>query len=339
LSLAGRGREPHCRLSLPLPGTIPLPFWLVWGDLINCLGCLFVNDAWSHFSGKWETSKTFWREMLWILYLTIQALLMRLLFLSDIHFRMDWYRWISNQKSDLTAIAGDLLDGFQLGGLLPQMLALNKWVDRFPGCLALSSGNHDGNFEDWAVAGEIAQVNKRADAAAILSAPHWMDVFERPSVITDRRSEILKTPAGVIVVSTIPFFPGVQGPRVCSALWDEGHRQRTTSGAPWIVLHHEPPADTMVGGHSGDPSLFYKIREYQPDFVLSGHIHAQPYSGAFADRIGATWCFNPGLPIPSRAVKAKVPNHIVLDTSARTATWHATPNVGRLPIINQIRLQ
>ena len=257
---------------------------------------------------------------------------MRILLLSDLHFRADWYRWVSTQTADLTAIGGDLLDGFHSDGLLPQMVALKKWADGFPGLLALSSGNHDGNLEDWAVAGEFMQMDNREEALAILSSPHWMDVLERPRVVTDRRSQILETSDGKIVLSTVPFFPGHGGPRVCTALWDEGRRLRAASGAPWLVLHHEPPADTLVGGHSGDPSLFYKIREFQPDFVLSGHIHGQPYAGSFADKLGKTWCFNPGVPVMFRALKAKVPNHIILDLSVGTATWHAKPNVGKQPI-------
>jgi len=82
-----------------------------------------------------------------------------------------------------------------------------------------------------------------------------------------------------------------------------------------------------------------EIREYQPDFVVSGHIHGQPYSVDFANQLGQTWCFNPGVPTLSRAIKAKTPNHIVLDLSARTATWHATPNVGREPIMTSILLK
>lgn len=257
---------------------------------------------------------------------------MRILLLSDLHFRADWYAWAARQKADLTAIAGDLVDGFHPDGLLPQMVAIKKWADAFPGQLAISSGNHDANLEEWAVAGEFMEMSERTEALTILSSKYWMDALERPGLVTDRRSKILQTPSGKIVVTTIPFFPGQGGPRICSDLWDEGRRLRASSHAPWIVLHHEPPADTMVGGHSGDPSLFYKIREYQPDFVVSGHIHGQPYSGDFADQLGTTWCFNPGMPVLSRAIKAKVPNYIVLDLSAGTATWHATPNVGREPI-------
>jgi hypothetical protein len=66
------------------------------------------------------------------------------------------------------------------------MIALKKWADGFSGCLALSSGNHDGNLEDWAVAGELTEVKNRAEALTILSLTHWMDVLDRPAVSTSK---------------------------------------------------------------------------------------------------------------------------------------------------------
>jgi Icc-related predicted phosphoesterase len=263
---------------------------------------------------------------------------MRILLLSDLHSRLDWYQWAAAQRAGLTAIAGDLLDGFQAYGLLPQITALKKWADAFPGPLAVSSGNHDGNIEAGALSGELAITADREAALALLASENWMDALERPGVVTDRRSQILDTAAGMTVITTTPYFPGPQGPRFCDRLWEEGKRLRTATGRPWLVLHHEPPADTMVGGRTGDPSLFYQIQEYQPDFVLSGHIHGQPYAGSFADRLGKTWCFNPGFPVLARAIRTRVPNHIILDLAAGTATWHATPNVGRQPILKQISL-
>ena len=263
---------------------------------------------------------------------------MTLLLLSDLHSRAEWFRWAAGQASDLTAIAGDLLDGFRSGGLLPQMVSLKRWADHFPRPLALSSGNHDGNLEAAAFAEDICQMPDRSAVQSLLTTEFWMDSLERPGVVTDRRSQIIETPGGKIVVTTIPFFTGNHGPRVSDKLWAEGSRLRVTSRALWLVLHHEPPADTMVGGLTGDPSVFYKIREYQPDFVLSGHIHGQPYAGSFADKIGRTWCFNPGVPVISRAIRTKIPNHIWIDTTNGTATWKAAPNVGRIPITETIAL-
>jgi predicted phosphodiesterase len=260
---------------------------------------------------------------------------MRILLLADLHSRPDWLHWVATcgaKSADLTAIAGDLLDGFHLAGLLPQMMALRKWTETFPGQLVVSSGNHDANIEGAAVSGELWEICDRGAAREILIREYWMDALERPGVVTDRRCQLLETAGKKVVVTTIPFYPGQDGPRICTQLWDAGRRLRTTAGARWLVLNHEPPAGTKVGGAYGDAALFYRIEEYQPDYVVSGHMHAQPYSGDFADRIGRTWCFNPGAPEANRTHLAKVPNHILLDTATGTAAWRATPASGQTPI-------
>ena len=76
---------------------------------------------------------------------------MRILLLADLHFRVEWYHWLAQQRVDIAVIAGDLLDGFHPEGLLPQMLSFREWCARFPGNLALSSGNHDANEPGGAV--------------------------------------------------------------------------------------------------------------------------------------------------------------------------------------------
>ncbi len=266
---------------------------------------------------------------------------MRILLLADLHFREPWYHWLAAQRADLSVIAGDLLDGFRAGGLLPQMLGLSSWSARFPGNLALSSGNHDGNepggsFDPEGLA-ELPE-EKRNAIVSMVQAKHWMDCLERPGLVTDGRTSLVQTSGGPLIVTTIPYNHWMRGSEVADELWQEGRRLRSTARSPWIVLHHEPPADTAVGGSNGDPELFYKIQEYRPNFVASGHLHDQPYRGSFADELDGTWCFNPGHPVLTRALKSKIPNHIVLDLAARTATWHATPNVGQAPVHKQIRL-
>jgi Icc-related predicted phosphoesterase len=104
-----------------------------------------------------------------------------------------------------------------------------------------------------------------------------------------------------VVATTIPYdFSAV---RWHEELWQTGAQLRRESGAPWIVLHHEPPAGTKVGGASGNDGLPYLIEEYQPNFLLSEHMHLEPYRGDFGSRIGATWCFNPGHPDGMNAAK------------------------------------
>jgi predicted phosphodiesterase len=265
----------------------------------------------------------------------------KLLLLSDLHGRSDWYGWASGQSCDAVAIAGDLLDGFAGEGLMPQMLALVEWCKNVPIGLALSSGNHDANDPgdgSW-LGNELPVEITPAESEQIrrfLAAERWMDALERPGLVPDHRSAVLETGVGNLVVTTIPFDPTVEAD--WTHLWREGGRLRRENRVPWIVLHHEPPADTVVGGMMGDGSLFDRIREYRPDFVLSGHLHDQPYRGAFADRVGSTWCFNPGTPPLARLRSSKQPNSILIDLTDRIATWTATHQRPRRPISETISL-
>lgn len=267
---------------------------------------------------------------------------MRILLLADLHYRHDWYHWLTYQRSDLTVIAGDLLDGFRPGGLLPQMLWLGDWCRHFRGHLALSSGNHDANEPGRTFDREdISSIpdDQRQSLLEMASPEHWMDCLERPEVVTDGRTSLFETASGSLVLTTIPYNHRVRGDTFADDIWRAGARLRKSHRIPWLVLHHEPPDDTSAGGVMGDQELFDKIQEYQPSFVVSGHLHSQPYIGSFAAQIDGTWCFNPGFPVLSRALRTKVPNHILLDLANRTAKWHATANVGRSPIVHQVGLE
>jgi predicted phosphodiesterase len=259
---------------------------------------------------------------------------MKILIVADLHYRSEWYIWLTQRKVDLVVIAGDLLDGFSPGGVLPQMVAFSAWSKIFPIPLALCSGNHDGNARGFAVDENetlYLSASQKTEAAGLVQANRWMDMLERPGVVVDARSEILTTPAGQIVVTTIPFDFG-EMPQNTEALWRTGATLRNEFRLPWLVLHHEPPADTTVGGRNGDPHLCYQIRDYRPDFVASGHLHDQPYRGDFIDRLNETWCLNPGSPPLDGRKAAQVPNHILLDLAEKSATWHATPRTGNIPI-------
>lgn len=227
-------------------------------------------------------------------------------------------------------------------GLVPQMLALATWCEASTVPLVLSSGNHDANEPGdgaWLGASALEPIPSSASeqVSRFLQAERWMDALERPSLVPDHRSAVLATQSGSVVVTTIPFDPTGEATR--ESLWREGAKLRSEHRVPWLVLHHDPPADTAVGGLMGDASLFYRIEEYRPDYVLSGHLHDQPYRGAFADRIGSTWCFNPGTPPLARLRSAKQPNSILLDLANRIATWTATHQRPRKPVAEQIFLR
>lgn len=251
---------------------------------------------------------------------------MKILHLSDLHLNGAWFDWALRQapRYDLVCVSGDLLDMFMRVGRFWGVLEVKDWTDTFPGNLALCSGNHDGNdpekiFDTRQL--PLLDDKDRREAEKLMVLERWMDALGRPGIVTDNRSELLQTQSGRVVVTTIPYSFYPWHPR--KDLWKAGAKLRKETGAPWIVLHHDPPAGPGVGGHHGNDYLPSHISKYQPDFLLCGHIHQQPYHGDFAERLGSTWCFNPG---SSEGIEpaAEIPNHIVLDIAEDTATWHFT---------------
>ncbi len=265
---------------------------------------------------------------------------MRILITADLHSRRDWFDWLLLQRADLFIVAGDLMDGFRADGLLPQMLELRRWCSQFPGQLAICSGNHDHN--NMALrkpcAGDLVGSfgQEQSEVLPQILTEHWMDCLENDRTVTDRRTNVVMTPGGGLVVTAIPYdFDGGENH---DDLWEEGARLQRKEQTPWMVLHHEPPAEVKVGGRMGNRQLYYKIQEYRPNFVFSGHLHNQPYVGSFADQLEGTWCFNPGHPERHQAIKSNIPNHIILDLAARTATWQAAPLAGESRICETISL-
>lgn len=266
---------------------------------------------------------------------------MKILHLSDIHLNLAWLEWARQQacRHDLVCVSGDLLDMFSRKGHFWGVLSIKKWVESFPANLALCSGNHDGSsperIPDTGLL-PMLEAEDRREAEKLLILERWMDALERPSVVTDNRTRLVETPSGPAVVTTLPYnFWGEAPPK---RLLKDGARLRKESKAPWIVLHHEPPSSALVGGFFGNRGLSERIASYSPDFVLSGHIHLQPYRGDFAERLGRTWCFNPGVPDEIGTASAAEPNHIVLDLIEGTAEWRFTPADGRGLEIRRLKL-
>jgi len=262
---------------------------------------------------------------------------MKILLLSDLHGRSDWFHFAESFPADLTAIAGDLLDGFSDEGLLPQAVELARWTKRFPNPLALSSGNHDANTPNRAIDPDsLAHLDAtaREEVLPLLTSEYWMDVLESPHTVTDRRSRVIQTLAGPIVITTLPFDEGEAAhTSIMATLWCEGQKLRRETSAPWLVLHHEPPTPFSSNhtGSFGSTDFAELLHEHQPDFALSGHLHLVPYHTSFATKLGKTWCFNPGHPPPIAARRASKPNHILLDLTKSKATWTATPPRGSSP--------
>lgn len=263
---------------------------------------------------------------------------MKILLTADLHGVVPWFRWIADHAHDydLVCVAGDLLDAFRPSGLAAQALALDEWCRNFPVPLALCSGNHDSNNDGFwsayqgAVSGESVELLQR-----LWPAPRWMDGLARPGLVTDGRTQILYTAKGPVVVTTIPF--DATGTGAFKGLWRQGAALRLQHRAPWFVLHHDPPAGTAVGGSCGSTPLAWSIRLNRPDFVVSGHLHHQPYHGDFHARLGQTWCFNPGCPPATQIRQATAPNHIIVDLEKGEATWDAALEAGTVRILRTVR--
>lgn len=214
---------------------------------------------------------------------------MRILHVTDFHFREPWFHWLAAQATnyDACCLTGDMLEMF-LGsriGVRTQARWVRDWLREFPGQLYASTGNHDWWPSDDRV------VDNDADGG-------WLRKAARESVVVD----------GTCVLR--------DGYRFVSCPW--AHTPVVEGEEPVVLLVHAPPLATPIasdlGQEVGDPDVAAAVGKLPVgSLVLSGHIHAPRRWHA---RLCGAWCFNPGV---DRG--AEVPNHIVIDTGAKEATF------------------
>jgi predicted phosphodiesterase len=250
---------------------------------------------------------------------------LRVLLTADLHTNRFWYEWLISQASefDLISIAGDLLEGFSAGIYPGQKQDIECWLGRFvqSGCaVAICSGNHEMHLKTSLRVVVDDGISVKKILRSLLPNPPLADCH--PLFLKDGATGIIESVHGKLVVSTIPYqkFGDPESLSAKSPLWEEGRSLKNQTGCPWLVLHHDPPGGGPVGGMAGDFVLRHTIEEFQPDFLISGHLHGQPFfeGGGFHERIGASHCFNAGQTPPE---KSRIPNYISLDTSRRLATW------------------
>ena len=217
---------------------------------------------------------------------------MRILHVSDLHLRLDWFAWVTAQahQYDAIAISGDLLNQFDKTP--SQVETWSSLLKAFPCSVArpllICSGNHD-------VLPDIRNAKRLLSSA-------WLRDLSRPGLVVDE-----ETWAGTPRIGVVPWCGRPQAPWT----WPESAE---------IVVVHAPPAGTSLAvapnsaRDDGDPEVTDAIREYQPRLVLSGHVHEPQKWHTF---LGRTLCLNPGCD-PT----AKLPQHIVIDTKAGWAEWH-----------------
>ncbi len=225
-----------------------------------------------------------------------------MLFVADLHYALKQFDWVAAEAGayDAVVIGGDLLD---LGSALDrdvQIVVLEKYFERLREltCVAVSSGNHDGDGRDGAEE----------------SVARWLREVKAPGLFVDGDSFEL----GETLVTVCPWW---DGPESRAALEAQLERDAARRKGMWIWIHHSPPDGSPVSWtgrrFGGDEFLAGWIRKHEPDLVLSGHIHNAPFyeGGSWVDRIGRTWIFNPGRQIGPR------PAHLSFDLTRMTVRW------------------
>jgi Icc-related predicted phosphoesterase len=227
---------------------------------------------------------------------------MRLLFVADLHYELKQFDWLLTQASkfDAVLIGGDLL---QLGAVLEpdvQIVVVEKYLNRLRDQkrLIVCSGNHDGD----------------ARSAADESVCRWLQDVRGAELAVDGDSVEI----GDTLFTICPWWDGPVSRAEVENLFacDAAKPKRR-----WIWVHHAPPDQSPVSWagkkFGGDPFLVNWIQQYQPDLVLSGHIHNAPFNakGSWFDRLGKTWVFNPGRQI------GPCPSFLIFDLEKMTVEW------------------
>ncbi|MGE0877185.1 MAG: metallophosphoesterase [Acidimicrobiia bacterium] len=227
---------------------------------------------------------------------------MRLLLVSDLHYTLPQLDWVVTSASqfDLVVMAGDHLDISSAVAPAAQIAVIQEYVTRLRQItrVVVSSGNHD-----------LTGPDTNGEQAAL-----WLGASAGPNVVIDGGS----LDAGNTLVSVFPWWDGPIGREAVCAQLDADAARRPER---WIWVYHWPPLGsptTWTGKRSyGDGDLAAWIEQHRPDVVLTGHVHQPPFKadGAWADRIGETWVFNPG-----RQIGAE-PTYIDIDFDYGEAMW------------------
>ncbi len=227
---------------------------------------------------------------------------MRGLLVSDLHYalkQLDWVHGVAD-RFDIVFIAGDSLDVSSIVALGAQIVVVSKYLQRLAERtrLVVSSGNHD--------------LNLRAENGERVAT--WLAEGHVPGVLTDGAyAEIEDT--------SITVCRWWDGPLGCADVGRQLARDAERRRRRWIWVYHAPPEASPVSWtgtkHYGDAELVRWTQQYQPELVLTGHVHESPFrtGGSWVDRIGDTWVFNAGRQI------APCPAHVIFDTTAGTAIW------------------
>lgn len=228
---------------------------------------------------------------------------MRILAVSDLHYRLPHYDWLvaAADSVDAVALGGDLADVANPVPMDVQAVVLSDYLSQIAdrGDVFVASGNHD--LDGPGAHGE--QI-----AGWLLRHPDTRVNRDGSSVDLDG-----------IRVTVCPWW---DGPTTREEVGKQLEAASLERPPLWIWLYHAPPAGTPLCRDGRrefpDHELARWIERYQPDIVLCGHIHQAPWAadGSWHARLGRTWVFNAGRQV------GPIPAHITLDTTAGTAHWY-----------------
>lgn len=229
---------------------------------------------------------------------------MRILSVSDLHYRLPHYDWLvrasEDPTTDVVVLAGDLADVVSPVPIDVQAVVLESYLHKLAdnAVVLASSGNHD--LDGPGANGE--------------QVAGWMRRVEADRVLVDGTST------------------DIDGVRFTICPWWDGPATRAEVDAQlaaaavdrpdlWVWIYHSPPAGTPLCRDGRrefpDHDLAAWIEQHQPDVVICGHIHQAPWAkgGSWHARLGRTHVFNAGKQI------GHVPPHVTIDTVAGTAHW------------------
>jgi Icc-related predicted phosphoesterase len=226
----------------------------------------------------------------------------KMLFVADLHYALKQFDWLLANASrfDAVIIGGDLLE---LGSTLPidvQIVVIEKYLARVreQTRLLVSSGNHDGDHR----------------LATNESICHWLHEAKAGQLFVDGDSVKING----TLITICPWWDGpVTRAEIEKLLARDAGRMKSR----WIWIHHSPldqsPVSWAGKKFGGDEFLGEWIQRYQPDLVLSGHIHNAPFiqHGSWIDRLGKTWVFNPGKQI------GPCPTYLAFDLDRMSVEW------------------
>lgn len=227
---------------------------------------------------------------------------MKCLLVSDLHYTLKQFDWVYSVADgfDAIVIAGDHLDIVAIAAKEAQIVVILKYLQRLAGKtrLLVSSGNHD-----------LTSTNDSGEKVA-----RWLPRARAVGAAVD--GDCLEIDGTLFTIC-----PWWDGPQLREEVGAQLARDAQRRAGPWVWVYHAPPDQSPVSWigkkHIGDEYLRAWIGQYQPDIVLTGHIHQSPFrqGGSWADRIGATWVFNAGRQI------GPCPTHVIFDTTEKRAMW------------------